>query len=70
MKRFKLQARLTHSPECKVRLQNQSGRWGSSRVASGRYAQANFPTNRPGKKFYGSKGLVGPPGLEPGTNRL
>jgi hypothetical protein len=57
-------------PECKERLQNQSDRWAvpeSYRVVTPR------PTSRltaRERNFMGRKGLVGPPGLEPGTNRL
>jgi hypothetical protein len=67
MKRLKVQGPATRSPECKEHLQNQSvGRQSSEwyRVI----APDQFPNAT--KKFVDGKGLVGPPGLEPGTNRL
>ena len=72
MKRFKLQGRATHSPECKERLQNQSDRWAvpeSYRVVTPR------PTSRLTARetnFMGRKGWwahldsnQGPTGYEP-----
>jgi hypothetical protein len=55
--------------ECKEHLQNQSiGRQSSEwdRVV----APAQFHNNATKEILQTGKGLVGPPGLEPGTNRL
>jgi hypothetical protein len=66
---FQASGPATRSPECKEHLQNRSS-VGGLQNGIGSLRQAISPTNRRARNFVDGKGLVGPPGLEPGTNRL